>query len=770
MLASQGGRLFKKMNLYSTNSIISSFFIRHHFSIRSFHNSKVSLFNQPPAVRGRVEVVPQPKWTLNSRVREILVETPKLNDFLRNNVGGRGVVDSNENVTMEAFIIEPDTYIQGKKLRDHIIALPAYKKIKEDMGILREVANNLEKAGVYYLHQWDKFKYKKRIPFMARGKLDGALNIAKEKGFVSQDATPLVIEGVYESVYNATWHYVQGVGGRGFGMRVKKGHPPQPWTDGEVLCCPILPFSEKSEDGRLEMMVLTSEKGWPCTEFSMRRSCDIYVNREVMRVWHKILKNLDECFGKRVHAGKELIPYVLIGTPGIGKSFAAGSFLLYQLLHYNAKELPVIAYFIRGGAYLFENDSEGGKVTWYENEEMAVSVVENFFKQGKENKEKRGYIIYDVDEESRGPPKRLPPSGWGMIVITPPNAEKYKGWKNQKGAEWIVLDCPFLIDIKAMCTWEKRNQSDEFEYYWEKIKERVNDIGPLPRYIFDGNAYEERCSEVESALRGISKSNVSEYEKIMKLKGEWNDQSPSHKLLKICRQIDEDDRDNMKIRTITDELFDAIITHVGRFYQTPDPTSRHFFRGASDLGLFEEVGAMALLNGDFVAALAARMKIIQPPGGREGQPSVLQGRWSAPYPHTGYLFFPMDNKEGKREIEINKLYFHSHEFPLVKGFYIVIPPRGRTRLIGIRSVTAESREITAIAVADFKKQLESSFSGWAGVADIITWEIIFFHPQGGRQDGKWQKCTLSKSGKYSHEQQNDIIKFWNEKVNQYRVN
>ncbi|ORC84138.1 putative retrotransposon hot spot (RHS) protein, partial [Trypanosoma theileri] len=132
--------------------------------------------------------------------------------------------------------------------------------------------------------------------------------------------------------------------------------------------------NEKPEDGRLELMVLTSENGWSYTEFSMRRSCDIYVNKEVMRVWYKILKNLDECFGNHVDAGKELTPYVLIGTPGIGKSFAAGSFLLYQLLHYNAKKLPVVAHFIRGRAYLFEKKSDGGKVTWYE-EEMAVSVV-----------------------------------------------------------------------------------------------------------------------------------------------------------------------------------------------------------------------------------------------------------------------------------------------------------------------------------------------------------------------------------------------------------
>ncbi|ORC87296.1 putative retrotransposon hot spot protein (RHS), partial [Trypanosoma theileri] len=145
--------------------------------------------DQPPAVRARVEVVPQPKWTSNSRVREVLLdglnllETPKLNDFLRNNVGGRGVVDSNENVTMEAFVVKPDMYIQDKEMIRFITALPAYERIRENMGILREkvrvlneVAYNLEKAGVYSLQQWDEFTDKESILLMARGILNAALN------------------------------------------------------------------------------------------------------------------------------------------------------------------------------------------------------------------------------------------------------------------------------------------------------------------------------------------------------------------------------------------------------------------------------------------------------------------------------------------------------------------------------------------------------------------------------------------------------------------
>ncbi|ORC83397.1 retrotransposon hot spot (RHS) protein, partial [Trypanosoma theileri] len=676
---------------------------------------------------------------------------------------------------------KPDMYIQDKEMIRFITALPAYERIRENMGILREkvrvlneVANNLEKAGVYSLQQWDEFTDKESILLMARGILNAALNIAKEKGFVSQDATSVVMEGVYESVYNATWHYVQGVGGRGFGMQVKEGHPPQLWTDDEVMKGSAEDDNdyEKPEDGRLELMVFTSEKGWSYTEFSMNKSCDIYVNKEVMRVWYKILENLDKYFGNNVDAIKELTPYVLIGTPGIGKSFAAGSFLLYQLLHYNAKKLPVVACFIRGGAYLFEKKNDGGKVTWYEGEEKAVSVVGNFFKRGEENKEKRGYIIYDVDEKSRGPPTRLPPSGWGMIVISSPNEEQYKGWRKQKGAYRIVMNCPTVREIKAICAWEKRNQSKELKNHWKEIKERINNIGPLPRHIFDDGMYRDRCNEVKDTLDLINESNITEYKNILRGIGEWKDKSPSHKLVKIYRVV-INCRDVPRNKPITVALGDQIVARVIVFLKSPVLNMVFTDKGVIIAEGFQRYGVNAFTDKNFVTALSEVLQIIQPPKGRVSQQSVLQRRDLITFASDGYLSFPTSIKDEKRRIEYNMLYHPSiSNFPLVDAFYFVKSPEGTVTLIGIQATTATIHETTVTAVIEFNKYLKNCFSDWTDVSKEVSWEIIYIQPYGTderRQIKKWQGCTLNESGNYNLEEREVTAKIWNEKVNQYQV-
>ncbi|PWU85990.1 putative retrotransposon hot spot protein (RHS) [Trypanosoma cruzi] len=77
--------------------------------------------DQPAATHIRAESQ-QPQWTMSSTVKEILMEGStsrtemKLNDFLRSNLGGRGVVRRNGNVVMEAFVQEPDDYVQDQQL------------------------------------------------------------------------------------------------------------------------------------------------------------------------------------------------------------------------------------------------------------------------------------------------------------------------------------------------------------------------------------------------------------------------------------------------------------------------------------------------------------------------------------------------------------------------------------------------------------------------------------------------------------------------------
>ncbi|RNC57285.1 retrotransposon hot spot (RHS) protein [Trypanosoma cruzi] len=94
--------------------------------------------------------------------------------------------------------------------------------------------------------------------------LDAAAEEARNPTTMS---APRYLEGCYESVHNASWHHVKEVsGGEGTGMEVREGEPPQSWTYkavGEFL---------ENDDGveqsgapRPRLVVLTSDKGWPCT-------------------------------------------------------------------------------------------------------------------------------------------------------------------------------------------------------------------------------------------------------------------------------------------------------------------------------------------------------------------------------------------------------------------------------------------------------------------------------------------------------------------------
>ncbi|PWU92841.1 putative retrotransposon hot spot protein (RHS) [Trypanosoma cruzi] len=67
---------------------------------------------------------------------------------------------------------------------------------------------------------------------------------------------------------------------------------------------------------------------------------------------------------------------VLIGTPGIGKSVAAGSYLLYQLLHCDVEKSQVVVHCFGGGdAYV--SDKTTRAVTRYGDEDMCISELKS---------------------------------------------------------------------------------------------------------------------------------------------------------------------------------------------------------------------------------------------------------------------------------------------------------------------------------------------------------------------------------------------------------
>ncbi|EKF99248.1 retrotransposon hot spot (RHS) protein, putative [Trypanosoma cruzi] len=135
--------------------------------------------------RIRLEGMYRPQWTMSSSVEDILLEGStnrtdmKLNDFLRSNLGGRGVVDTNENVAMQAFVLRPTMFINDSEILGIITKLPSYRELKMELKrelnerkILLEAIYKLHHEGVYSLRQWNEYKRKDTLNTLAKGKLN----------------------------------------------------------------------------------------------------------------------------------------------------------------------------------------------------------------------------------------------------------------------------------------------------------------------------------------------------------------------------------------------------------------------------------------------------------------------------------------------------------------------------------------------------------------------------------------------------------------------
>ncbi|RNC46351.1 putative retrotransposon hot spot (RHS) protein [Trypanosoma cruzi] len=134
-------------------------------------------------------------------------------------------------------------------------------------------------------------------------------------------------------------------------MDVREGKPPQSWTY-KAVGGTLEKDDDVQQSGaeRLRLMVLTSDRGWPYTwKWNENKStCDCYVNCEMERVWQIVSGGLTEWSTHHGRTDFEPKQRVLIGTPGIGKSMGAGSYLLYQLLHYDVEQLPMVVCFVGG--------------------------------------------------------------------------------------------------------------------------------------------------------------------------------------------------------------------------------------------------------------------------------------------------------------------------------------------------------------------------------------------------------------------------------------
>ncbi|PWU84497.1 putative retrotransposon hot spot protein (RHS,) [Trypanosoma cruzi] len=192
-------------------------------------------------------------------------------------------------------------------------------------------------------------------------------------------------------------------------------------------------------------MVLASEKGWPYSWHTIQDlPKNVFVNCGVDRVWQIVRGEITALFSPHGVTDFNFERRVLIGTPVIGKSVAAGSYLLYQLLHCDVEKIQVVVHCF-GDAYL--SDKTTKTVTRCSYEGMCISELRSLRGHGR-----NVYIIYGVAKEGTPPPRHFAPtSGWGMIAVSFPKVTNYDEWAKQLQAARIIVNYPDEVDVKAMC-------------------------------------------------------------------------------------------------------------------------------------------------------------------------------------------------------------------------------------------------------------------------------------------------------------------------------
>ncbi|EAN97715.1 putative retrotransposon hot spot protein [Trypanosoma cruzi] len=580
-----------------------------------------------------------------------------------------------------------------------------------------------------------------------------------------------ILEGLYESVYNASWHHVKEVpdgderkkAGTGMGMKVEKGKPKQSWTYKKVgYTLEKDDAVQQSGEAPPRLMVLTSDKGWPYT-LSVLNGCgnDLCVNSEVERAWQIVKDDLTEWFSNfDLTLNPSPLPHVLVGTAGIGKSMNAGSYLLYQLLHCDVEKLQVVVHCFGETMYVFDKTAK--TVTKYKGNKISKSVLRGFWQRGM-----KGYIIYDVARKGTPPDTDFAPStGWGMIVLSSPNLDNYDEWKTQVRARRIIMNCPDEMDVKAMCAWMKRGlKPNEQAEYWKMVEKHMEKVGPIPRHIFDEKSYIDRLGAVDGALLAIKLTDVGKY---FTLGGSnlWYFEDPFHKLVKVVRARTEKGAELFLNASISADIGFRIADRLEKEMGAKDLLLLILgSRGALASRALEQLGLRVFMYGELVCALVEELKELPPPERNEARDSVLKvNHQGCPTRTVGIR--ELEGGVTRIPMECGVLYLPKVEnFPLVDGFFFMESPR-RT-LVGLQMTTASAHHKITSTVNLFNERLAAYFKGWKKLSRDVSWEMIYVQHENSTPMKKWQGCDVVNPNNET-DAEKKIVAFWDGKVHQYQ--
>ncbi|RNF00276.1 retrotransposon hot spot (RHS) protein [Trypanosoma conorhini] len=561
---------------------------------------------------------------------------------------------------------------------------------------------------------------------------------------IDEIASQPLPDGFYDSVLNAKCsHVLEFSEGEGDAMvvrmEVREGQPPAQLWEYTQYGLTLLPVEDAEQfiPPRPRLMLLSSKHEWP---YSLRQGEDIadcYVNREVDRVWRIVQGDLEGEFGTDDLELFKVRRRLVIGTPGIGKSMNAGSYLLHRLLQYDIAKLQVVVYCF-GGDLAFVFDKEKKTVTACSGAGNVINHMNALLWQRK----LKGYVIYDVDEKGHGPSGDYPPKSWGITVLSSPNDDNFKGWEKQKKAKRIVMNCPDELDVKAMCAWRTRDKSAaEQAQNWEMVKKHMDQIGPIPRCIFSGDEIINRLSLVDIAVGSINASNAHNYVPIGQ--GEMvpaND--ASSKLVKAARMRRPGRAESFANLPVCLDLGHKILSKMTEVRKQNDIVYQLLC--CRDLFLpefLEKYGVHAFTDRGFVNNIKGRIKELKPPTRRPGRPCVLQSH-PEKHPEVSVVLELLSCNPARIDVNYGVLYVpDSRIFPLIDGFFFVDTPR--KTMIGLQATVGGAHHTQPSKVRLFMESMAKYFNDWETLAAGLSWEIIYVQHRERDRIKKWQKCGNS---------------------------
>ncbi|AAQ15520.1 retrotransposon hot spot (RHS) protein, putative [Trypanosoma brucei brucei TREU927] len=736
-----------------------------------------------------------PTWTMNSSIEDVLLQRfaglrdMKLHDLLNHHFGE---TLGTSNVSVGVFVQSPEDYIVNAKFLGRIQRLDEFQLLRAVIYLPR---NRIED-----IHQWEEnatAQIREFVGPVAATKLDSALRIAKEaRKRAHQTADGVELKGVYESIYNATWGYVEsGHNDLPLGMKVvgNSDGEPELWTEEEVnvshtpydLCDPL------PRHGNLEIAVLTSQMGWPYNRFRTPRRAiqegeekpkvhvfdrDVYIRREVMRVWYLVKQRLDLWLGPELV--EEPFPCVLVGTPGIGKSFGVGSFLLQRLLHYDSERLRNIAYFVKGEAYIFfrATNDHPRKVVFYEKEVDGLDAVKALVEE-----EGLGYIIYDFWKDRHQPIPADLPGAWPVIVLTSPDPNNYKDWKEPRGCEFLCINCYEEVELKAAVAWRRLSKLEEskiteahiinLENEWQKTLGWIKKVGPLARQVLEGEKrYKGRVREINEALAEISRGDDSHYMKVLNSRVQWRQDGTTYMLAKLVRVVTENGEE-CRNRAVSIDIEQKLRVWANTACMR-DNYLRKVFRGKEERAAdeFENVGVYAFTMGNVVQTIVTHLRYLPRVGEEmDSNVSVLaSGNAVGRVPTSLRQFNPETTGQ---DIEVGCFYRPVQgNFPVVDAFFFVTEPavdrEGRaiitTTIVLLQATVAPTHHTTREKVDKFIKAMKQLFGEWDELARNLKWELIYIQYSDSKPIEERQKCE-PVGGRGDH-----TTELWN-KINQFQV-